>query len=90
MLDCSVRGIATLDCLPNLLQNIITWLLVFAGIVALFFIIFSGIKFITSSGDPKQVEGARHTLTYAIIGLLVVLLSYFIVNTIFGITGFSR
>ena len=86
---CVQNGVATLDCIGPLFQNIINAALVFAGVVALFFIIFSGIKFITPSGDPKQVEGARKTLTYAIIGLLVILFSFFIINLISYVTGVS-
>ncbi len=91
--DCLIKNsqgdIATLSCLPALFQNIITALLTFAGVVAIFLIIFSGYKFITSGGDPKAVEEARKTLTYAIIGLLVILFSFFILNLISYVTGVS-
>jgi hypothetical protein len=80
-------GVATLACIGPLFQNILGVLLSFAGVVALFFIILGGFKFITSGGDPKQVEGARQTLTYAIIGLVVILLSFFIINLIAETTG---
>lgn len=79
--------VATLKCLPAVFQNVVFAALLFAGVVAVFLIIYSGIKFITSGGDPKQVEGARHTMTYAIIGLVVILLSFFIINLIANITG---
>lgn len=84
---CSIRGVATLDCLPTLFQNIVGWILIFAGVIALFLIILSGIKFTTSGGDPKQIDEARKTLTYAIIGLIVVLLSFTIINFISYVTG---
>lgn len=58
----------------------------FVGTVSLFLIIAAGISFITSGGG-KQVEQAKNMLTYAIIGLVIVLLSIFIVNLIGGITG---
>lgn len=79
--------ILTFDCVPVLIANVIYLLLVFAGSVALFFIIFAGIKFLTSQGDPKQVEGARKTLTWAIAGLVLILLSFAIVNVIAQVTG---
>jgi len=85
--ECIKGGVATLDCVPALFQNLIGTLLSLAGVVALFFIIFSGFKYITSGGDPKQVEGARHTLTYAVIGLLVIFFSFFIINLIAQTTG---
>ncbi len=84
---CLEKGVATLNCIPIVFSNILNWALVFAGVAALFLIILSGIKFITSGGDPKQVEGARHTLTYAIIGLLLILFSFLILNLISYVTG---
>jgi len=81
------EGVATLKCLPAVFRLGLDALLLFAGVAALFFIIFSGIKFLTSGGDPKQVEGARKTMTYAIVGLVVILLSFFIINIIADITG---
>lgn len=86
---CIVNGAATLDCIIPLFQNVLGSLLSLAGVVALILIILSGIKFITSGGDAKQVEGARKTLTYAVIGLVVIFLSFFIINIISEITGAS-
>ena len=79
--------IASLNCLPFVFQNAIKAAFVIAGIVALILIIYSGIKYILSGGDQKQVETARKTLTYAIIGFLIVLFSFLIVNVISVITG---
>jgi len=87
MLDCNQLGVATINCVPLLFQNVVTWILIFAGVVALFLIIMSGIKFVTSGGDPKQIDGAKNTLTYAVIGLIVVLLSFTIINFISFVTG---
>lgn len=79
---CVVNNIPTLSCLPVLLNNVITALVTIAGIVAIFFIIYSGFKLITSGGDPKQVETAKNSLVYAILGLFVVFLSFAIINII--------
>lgn len=79
--------VATLNCIPVIIGNVVFWLLVFAGIVALVLIIISGFKFVTSGGDQKQVEGARKTLTWAIIGLFLILLSFAIVRFIADVTG---
>ncbi|MBI2032062.1 MAG: hypothetical protein HYT09_00275 [Candidatus Levybacteria bacterium] len=80
-------GVLTLSCIPQVFQNIVVWLLLFAGVGALFFLILGGYKFITSGGDAKSAEGARKTITYAIIGLLLILLSFFIINSIAYFTG---
>lgn len=84
---CVVDGVPTLQCLPVVFQNIVTAAVVLAGVVAVVLIVLSGIKLITSGGDPKQVEGARKTMTYAIIGLVLILLSFFIIKLIGFITG---
>jgi len=81
------KDVATFDCLPVVLQNVINAAFLFAGIVAVILIIYSGIKFIFSGGDAKQAEAARKILTYAIIGFIVVLFSVFILNLISTITG---
>jgi hypothetical protein len=85
--NCVVNGVATLSCIPIIFSNVIRAALMFAGVIALFFIILSGIKMITSGGDPKAVESAKKTLTFAIIGLVIVLLSFFIVFLVANITG---
>lgn len=85
--DCVVNDVATLNCLPAVFQNVVTAALIFAGVAAVFFIIFSGVKFITSGGDPKKIEAARHTIMYAILGLIIILLSFLIINLIGFVTG---
>src|SRR3989344_5291167 len=79
--------VATLHCLPFVFQNIVFWLFAFVGIAAIILIAYSGVKFILSGGDAKQIEGARKTFNFAIVGLLVVLFAYAIINLIAYITG---
>ena len=79
--------VASLNCFPALFINIINALLGFSGVVAVFLVIYSGIQFIISGGEAKQVEGARKTLTFAVMGLIVVLLSFLIINIIATLTG---
>lgn len=84
---CIIDNIPTLQCVIPLFQNIVFWAIALSGITAVIFIIFAGIKFITSRGDAKQVEGARKTLTFAIIGLILVLSAFLIIVLIGNITG---
>lgn len=53
-----------------------------AGIVAVFFVIIGGFKFITAQGEPEAAAGARKTLTFALIGLVVALMAVVIVSFI--------
>jgi len=81
------KQIPTLNCIFPLFNNIVTGALVFGAVIALFFLIWGGFKFLKSQGDQKQVQGARQTITYAILGLIIIFMSFFIINTIATITG---
>lgn len=87
--SCLVKGVATLRCLPILFVNILQALFLFSGTVTALFIIISGIRFILAGGDAKQLDNARKTFTFAIIGLLVILFSYLILTIITTVTGTS-
>jgi len=66
----------------KLASDIILILTGVAGIVAFIFIIIGGFKFLTSSGDEKKLASATSTLTYAIIGLAVVILAFVIIKVV--------
>src|SRR5258708_37585134 len=71
----------------SLLSFGVTILLVISIVLTLFFLVLGGIDMITSGGDKQKVVNARHKLTYAVLGLLVVFLSFFIVNLIGSVFG---
>jgi hypothetical protein len=79
-------GIPDIACITPLFQRAIGIAVGLVGTVSLLLIIYAGIKYITSGGG-KGVEEAQKILTYAIIGLLIVLFSFFIVGLIAGFTG---
>lgn len=68
------------------LQAIIQWALIsaftLAIILTLLFFMFGGFKWLTSQGDKKQLEEAQKTIQYALVGLILVLISVFIINFI--------
>jgi len=72
-----------------IIQFAVTTLLVLAVIVTLFFLVYGGISFITSGGDKQKVVQARLRITYAIVGLIIIFLSFFIVNLIGGVFGIN-
>jgi hypothetical protein len=80
-------GVATIKDLELVFGNVIKAALGFAGIVLFILLLSGGFKYITSGGDPKATEGAQKTITYAIIGLVLILLSYLILVLIKTITG---
>lgn len=50
------------------------------GVISVIMIIIGGLKYITSGGDSGNVSGAKNTILYAIIGLVVVALAQVIVR----------
>ena len=85
--DPGGKDVATLSCLPAIFSNLVNALLTFTGLIALVIFIMGGFKFIHSAGDPKKLEGARNNLIYGIIGLLIILLSFAIINIVVTVTG---
>lgn len=73
--------------LEAIFGNAVKAVIALAGIVLFIMLITGGVKYITSGGDPKAAEGAKNTITYAIGGLLLILLSYVILVILGTITG---
>ena len=57
----------------NFIRNIITVLAGLAGLVATGFFVVGGFTYITSSGNPEQLDKAKRTLTWSAIGLAIVI-----------------
>lgn len=64
----------------DVVKNIINTFLYAIGILSVILIIHSGFKYITSGGNPEGIKGAKSTLTYAVVGLIVAMLAFTIVN----------
>ena len=61
-------------------QTILGYVFMVVGILAVIMIIYGGVMMIISAGDPGRNKKARDTIIYGIIGLVIVLLAYAIVN----------
>lgn len=84
---CIEYGIATLRCIPVIMSNIINALLFLSGATAVFFVIIGGTKYLLSGGDQVKTAQARRTITFALLGLVIVILSFLILKTIALVTG---
>lgn len=78
---------ATFSDLTIVFSNIIQLLAPVAAVAFLIMAFVGGFQFLTSGGDQKAVAGARTTLTYAIIGIILVVVSWLILLLIRQITG---
>lgn len=69
--------VATGTCTKSgeVLVNAIHWFIAVAGIVSAIFVVYGGISYATSSGEPSKLEKAKKTILYALIGLSIVALA---------------
>jgi len=77
----------TLSSLEIIFTSVVKSLLALGAIALFILLVTSGFKYLTSAGDPKAVEGAKKTLTYAIGGFVALLFSYLILRVIGQLTG---
>lgn len=71
----------------DIIQVGLTLLFLFGIVLAIVFIIYSGLQWAMSGGDKQKLQNARNRLIYSIIGLLVVSLSFIILINIIELTG---
>ena len=69
----------------NMIITALNWVIGIAGAVALIFVVYGGISYTTSAGDPGKLQQAKKIITYALIGLAIVALSEMIVIFVSGI-----
>lgn len=69
----------------EIIVNVINYILGFAAFVAIGVIIYGGYQYMTSLGDPTKIEKGKKTLINAIIGLVIIILAFIIVQTVVNI-----
>ena len=82
-----ICGAAQQDDFGNLMTNIINTILVVLGMIAVIMIIIGGIRYTTSNGEAAQIQAAKNTILYAVVGLVIAILSFAIVNFVLGAFG---
>ena len=81
------------NALGSIIQFVVQTTAVIAILIGLGMIIFAGIKWIMSQGDKQKIESSRDTIVWTIVGLVVIFLSFLIVNLIgffFGVKYFRN
>ncbi|MDQ3098320.1 MAG: pilin [bacterium] len=73
--------------LAFIISRFFTFVLPLVGILGFLFFLWSGFQFLTSKGDPKALAAAQARLTYAIIGLIIVFLTYALTAFFTGLFG---
>ncbi|MBW4061191.1 hypothetical protein HJC99_01295 [Candidatus Saccharibacteria bacterium] len=69
----------------GIFQTLANTLIFLVGAIAVLFLIIGGLRYVISNGDPKSVTAAKDTILYAIVGIVVAILSYaavaFVIST---------
>ena len=68
----------------DIIKTLLNTALFAIGALSVVMITHSGFKYVNSRGDPEGVKSAKNTLMYAIVGLIVAMLAFVIVNFIIG------
>ncbi len=77
---CAAGTSGSTSKINSIIKTVLNIISLIVGVVAVIMIIFGGLKYITSGGDSNNVSGAKNTIIYAIIGLVIVALAQFIVQ----------
>jgi len=85
--DTTGQTPATIGDLQAVFSNVVGFALGFGGIILFIMLLMGGFKYITAGGDPKAIEGAKKTITYAIFGIVLLALAFLIIRLIEQITG---
>lgn len=85
--DVNPGGGTTTD-LNDMIKSVLNWVFGIIGIVAVIMIIMGGFNMMISSGDPGKVKKGKDTILYGIIGLVIAILAFAIVN--FVINGIFK
>lgn len=60
--------------------KILTLVWIISAALSLLFVVIGGFKYTTSNGDPNQIASAKNTILYAVIGLVITIFAFTIVN----------
>jgi len=73
----------------QIIQIALPYIFGIAGIILLLNIISSGLKMMTSAGDPKVLQAAQAKLTTSVIGVLVLFVSFWVVQLVMKFLGIN-
>ncbi len=82
-----INSFRNVELLVGMLGKALNILVFSAGAIFIAYLIFGAYKFATAQGDPKGIAGAKQSLTYAVIGLCIVIGVFAINSIVVGILG---
>ncbi len=83
-LDTNVATVQGFECIFSNIVSVVTLLV---GLAVFVMLVTGGFKYLTSGGDAKAQEQAKGTMTYAVLGLVLIIAAYLILKFISNFTG---
>ena len=69
----------------DIVSKIVGFVLAFVGVIILNNMIFAGYAWMTAGGNEEKIKASKQKMTNSIIGLIIILASYIIVNSVLGL-----
>ena len=79
---CLADGIPTLKCFEVVFQNLLMIAAALVLLILFIMLVLGAFQFLMSRGDATQAGNAKKTITYALVGLVLFMSSYLIINII--------
>lgn len=83
----TVNDVATIRGLECLLTNILASATTVIGLASFVMLIVGAFLYLTSGGSTKGTEAGKQTITYAVIGIIVAMLAFFVLTFVASFTG---
>ena len=85
--DNNASDVATIQGLECMIANIFTVFIALLGLAGFVMFLVAGVRWLISGGNSKGMETAKNTMTFAVVGLVVALSAFIVINLIADFTG---
>lgn len=85
--DAAGKGLGGASSVESVFNTVAKTLIFIVGAVAVIMLIVGGLRYVLSGGNKESVEGAKNTILYALIGVIVALMAFAAVNFVTGRFG---
>lgn len=69
----------------DILLNLMNWLLAILGFIGIIAFVISGLQYLTAAGDEHTIETAKTNMKYSVIGIVVALSGYIVIQAVEGV-----
>ncbi len=76
------EGLTASDNARDFILNVTNFILGFLGLLAVLIIIYGGFLYMTANGEQDKAEKGKKNITYALVGIIIILSSFALVSTI--------